>query len=30
LDQTIYMKHRLVQLAGKVDWDWLDGQIAPL
>ena len=24
------MKHELVQLAGKVDWEWIDGQIAPL
>jgi len=24
------MKHELVQLAGKVDWAWIDGQIAPL
>jgi len=23
------MKHELVQLAGKLDWDWLDGEIAP-
>lgn len=30
LDQIINMKHELVQLAGKVDWDWLDGEIAPL
>jgi IS5 family transposase len=30
LDQTIDMKHELVQLAGKLDWDWLDGEIAPL
>ena len=26
----VNMKHELVQLAGKLDWDWLDGQIAPL
>jgi hypothetical protein len=25
LDQIIHMKHELVQLAGKLDWDWLDG-----
>ena len=25
LDQIINMKHELVQLAGKIDWDWLDG-----
>jgi hypothetical protein len=30
LDQIINMKHELVQLAGKVDWDWIDGEIAPL
>ncbi|UFW51260.1 MULTISPECIES: hypothetical protein [Bradyrhizobium] len=24
------MKHELVQLADKVDWDWIDGEIAPL
>jgi len=30
LDQIINMKHELVQLAGAVDWQWLDGQIAPL
>ena len=30
LDQIINMKHELVQLAGKIDWDWLDREIAPL
>ena len=30
LDQIIDMKHELVQLAGRLDWDWLDGEIAPL
>ena len=30
LDQIINMKHELVQLSGKVDWDWIDGEIAPL
>ena len=30
LDQIINMKHELVQLAAKLDWDWIDGQIAPL
>jgi len=30
LDQIINMKHELVQLAGKIDWGWLDGEIAPL
>jgi transposase, IS5 family len=29
-DQIINMKHELVQLAGKIDWDWIDGEIAPL
>ena len=28
LDQIINMKHELVVLAGKIDWDWLDGEIA--
>lgn len=30
LDQISNMKHELVQLAGKVDWEWIDGEIAPL
>src|ERR1700684_1092782 len=30
LDQVINMKHELVLLAGKIDWDWIDGEIAPL
>ena len=30
LDQIINMKHELVQLAGKIDWGWVDEQIAPL
>jgi IS5 family transposase len=30
LDQIINMKHKLVQLAFKIDWDWIDGEIAPL
>ena len=30
LDQIINMKHELVQLAAKVDWAWIDGEIAPL
>jgi IS5 family transposase len=30
LDQIINMKHELVALAGKLDWAWLDGEIAPL
>src|SRR5947208_6186012 len=30
LDQIINMRHELVQLAGKIDWDFIDGEIAPL
>ena len=30
LEQIINMKHELVALAGKIDWEWLDGEIAPL
>jgi transposase, IS5 family len=30
LDQIINMKHELVQLADKIDWDFLDSEIAPL
>ena len=30
LDQIINMKHELVQLAGRLDWEWLDREIAPL
>jgi IS5 family transposase len=30
LEQIINMKHELVQLAGRIDWDWIDGEIAPL
>src|ERR1700739_3518376 len=30
LDQIINMKHELVLLAGKIDWGWVDGEIAPL
>jgi len=30
LDQIINMKHELVLLAFKIDWDWIDGEIAPL
>jgi IS5 family transposase len=30
LDQIINMQHELVQLAGKLDWDFLDGEIASL
>jgi hypothetical protein len=30
LDPIISMKQELVRLAGKIDWDWIDGEIAPL
>ena len=30
LYQIINMKHELVQLVGKFDWDWIDGEIGPL
>ena len=30
LDQIINLKHELAQLAGAVDWDWIDGEIPPL
>src|SRR5438105_9593903 len=30
LEQIINLKHELVQLAGKIDWDWIDCEIAPL
>ena len=30
LDQIINLKQELVQLAGKIDWDWLDSEVAPL
>jgi IS5 family transposase len=30
LEQIINMRHELVQLAGKIDWGWIDGEIAPL
>jgi hypothetical protein len=26
LDQIINMRHELVQLAGKIDWDFIDGE----
>ncbi len=29
LEQIINMKHELVQLAGKIDWRWIDREIAP-
>lgn len=30
LDQIINMKHELVQLAARIDWVWIDAEIAPL
>ena len=30
LEQIINMKHELVQLAGKLDWTWIDGEVASL
>jgi transposase, IS5 family len=30
LDQIINLKHKLAQLAGQIDWDFIDGEIAPL
>ena len=30
LEQIINMKHELVQLAARIDWDWIDREIAPL
>jgi transposase, IS5 family len=30
LDQIINIKHELVQFAAKIDWAWIDGEIAPL
>jgi len=30
LDQIINLRHELAQLAGQADWDFLDGEIAPL
>jgi len=30
LEQIINMKHELAQLAGKIDWTWIDSEIAPL
>jgi hypothetical protein len=29
LDQIVNMRHELVQLAERIDWDWLDAEIAP-
>ena len=30
LEQIINMKHELVRLAGKIEWQWIDSEIAPL
>ena len=30
LEQIINMKNELAQLAVAIDWDWIDGEIAPL
>jgi IS5 family transposase len=30
LDQIINLKHELAQLAGRIDWEWIDREIAPL
>jgi transposase, IS5 family len=30
LNQIINLKHELVHLADKIDWDWIDSEIAPL
>jgi IS5 family transposase len=30
LEQIINLKHELAQLAGQIDWDFIDGEIAPL
>ena len=30
LDQIINMKHELAVLADKIDWDWIDAELAPL
>ena len=30
LDQIINLQHQLAQLAGAIDWDWIDDEIAPL
>ncbi len=29
LDQLINLRHELAQLADKIDWDWIDAQLAP-
>ena len=30
LDQIINPEHELLRLAAKIDWTWIDGEIAPL
>ena len=30
LEQIINMKRELVLLAGKIEWQWIDSEIAPL
>ena len=30
LEQIINMRHELVQLASKIEWDWIDQEVAPL
>jgi transposase, IS5 family len=30
LDQIINLRHELVRLAGRIDWEWIDDEIAPL
>src|SRR4029079_6185474 len=30
LDHIVNMRHELVQLGSKIDWDWIDDEIAPL
>jgi hypothetical protein len=30
LDQILNLKHEPVKLAGKIDWDWIDREIAAL
>jgi len=30
LDQIISLKHELLQLGAKIDWVWIDREIAPL
>jgi hypothetical protein len=30
LEQIINIKHELVALAGKIDWNWVDREVAPL